>query len=303
MVLGCIGNSVASTPHNIFLSLSTIKSKKKCKYFAQQRTPYFNYYLLCTLVSMLYSQLPTTYETTDTLRNTRFSAYPTRSVTTFTLSARMNQLSSLEGSSIDKKIFSAPMLCQQESSSQSHQPAFMRCHEVIEPVLHIPTKPRNHKFSQRCEPRAKIEACYALSQKWPGISRLRKKTLQLRAQPHSSAELGMPFSNARAQFLPGGLGGLSVVVRLRAILKVSEGRCFMRTGRSRSAICNRNSTTAFSSEGVRYCWLCAFSPWSVGPDHEHGGECVRRCHVLLGHDTYHARQEVRVVPTLGWLGP
>lgn len=81
--------------------------------------------------------------------------------------------------------------------------------------------------------------------------------------------------------MPGGLIALPVVERWRAMLNASKGRNFIRTGFPRSDISFKNLSRAFSSDGVRYCWLWAFCSFERRP-------CARWWRVeggtLLGFD-------------------
>ena len=63
--------------------------------------------------------------------------------------------------------------------------------------------------------------------------------------------------------------------RRRAMLKASEGMCLIRTGCPKLDISNKNLTMAFSSSGVRYCWLWALSSIDAPP-------CLRRWSVERG---------------------
>ncbi len=49
------------------------------------------------------------------------------------------------------------------------------------------------------------------------------------------------------------LSGLSRVGRVA--LKAMKGKCLIRTGSPSADTCSMNSTTAFSTDGVRKCWL------------------------------------------------
>ena len=66
---------------------------------------------------------------------------------------------------------------------------------------------------------------------------------------------GCRFSSDLAQFLPGGLRGLSGSGLPQATVKAIEGMYLMRIGVPRVDICSTKSTIAFSSAGERYCWL------------------------------------------------
>lgn len=67
-------------------------------------------------------------------------------------------------------------------------------------------------------------------------------------------KLALRFSKDRAQFLPGGLIGLPVVVvHRRARLNSDESMYLIRTGCPSSDINRRYWTGGFSSSGVRYC--------------------------------------------------
>lgn len=70
---------------------------------------------------------------------------------------------------------------------------------------------------------------------------------------------GQCFSNALAQFGPGGLSGLSARGRLRVALNAIAATCFIRTDVPNAFCCNKNSTTAFASYRVRYRCLSALA--------------------------------------------
>jgi hypothetical protein len=116
------------------------------------------------------------------------------------------------------------------------------------------------------------------------------------------ASSGRRFSRAIAQFLPGGLSGLSAMGRCRVTLKANEGMNFIRTGCPRSDLCNKNSTTTSSSYDLRYCWLWAFSSIERRPR-------ARWWRVVWGILPWSARVwfrhagGTRRAPVLDWLCP
>jgi len=66
------------------------------------------------------------------------------------------------------------------------------------------------------------------------------------------------------QIIIGSLGSL-FLDRWQATLKASEAISFIRAGCPRPEICNKNLTTALSSNGMRYCWLWAFCSFERRP--------------------------------------
>ena len=70
---------------------------------------------------------------------------------------------------------------------------------------------------------------------------------------------GWCFSRALGQFLPGDFITTSVIEHRRAMIKASKRRCLIGTGYAWLDICNKYLMRAFSSDGVRCCWLFALS--------------------------------------------
>lgn len=78
-----------------------------------------------------------------------------------------------------------------------------------------------------------------------------------------AAVIGLRFSKALAQFLPGGLRGLSIGGRARVPTKARDGMYLIRTGCPRSNICELNFTRALSSYDVRSAGLGPCPPSRV----------------------------------------
>ena len=76
---------------------------------------------------------------------------------------------------------------------------------------------------------------------------------------------GCLLSKALVQFLFGSLTGLSASGLWRVTPRAIEGMNLFRIGVPRSDISRINSITAFSSNGMRYCWLWAFASMDLRP--------------------------------------